>query len=237
MSASVNNIAKNIYFGGFSNRRNADLGENALEIEVVRGINFSVSGTSAKDLDTHVKFDFPYPSDQHQSDRTSTVRSTSDPSFNAKFSLTINRKSRSVARIFKRQGITCEVYQKGLVCIPRRNCRRDLPVVYLHFLMLFSGFLRSDRLIGKAEIKLQALETKCEHHGTFDLLDSHKRRPVGGQLEVRIRMREPLLGTHVEQFREKWLAIDQFMRAGSGAASPLSPTRSGLPSVGGADAV
>ena len=43
-------------------------------------------------------------------------------------------------------------------------------------------------------IPLETLETKSEVHSTLDLLDDRGRKPVGGKLEVFVRLREPLTG-------------------------------------------
>jgi coiled-coil and C2 domain-containing protein 1 len=34
------------------------------------------------------------------------------------------------------------------------------------------------------------------------------RKPVGGKLEVKVRIRNPILTKQVEQIQEKWLVID-----------------------------
>jgi coiled-coil and C2 domain-containing protein 1 len=36
------------------------------------------------------------------------------------------------------------------------------------------------------------------------------RKPVGGKLEVKVRIRHPILTKQVEQVQEKWLVIDHF---------------------------
>lgn len=46
----------------------------------------------------------------------------------------------------------------------------------------------------------------------FQLLDPNGRKEMGGKLEVRVRMREPLLQKEVEVAQEKYLVVDQFVR-------------------------
>lgn len=159
-----------------------DLTDNDFELTVVRGINYSCS--NPKEIDTYVKFEFPFPSEAPVHDRTSTVKDTNNPEYNRSFVLPINRKTRNLARIFKRGHIKMEVIAKG-------------------------GFFRSDSVLGTVQVKLVTLETKCLIHDTFDLLDG--RKPVGGKLEVKIRVREPLLSKQVEEAKEKWLVIDQYV--------------------------
>ena len=38
------------------------------------------------------------------------------------------------------------------------------------------------------------------------------RKTVGGKLEVKLRMRNPLVSRQVEEVHEKWLVIDRFER-------------------------
>lgn len=40
----------------------------------------------------------------------------------------------------------------------------------------------------------------------FKLMDGRKK--VGGKLEVRLRVRNPLVAKQVEQLNEKWLILD-----------------------------
>lgn len=59
-----------------------DLSDNDIEISIIRGVNYS------KDADTYVMFEFPYPSDSPPSDRTTTVKGTCNPEYQAVFPLT-----------------------------------------------------------------------------------------------------------------------------------------------------
>uniref|UniRef100_V5H1M8 Coiled-coil and C2 domain-containing protein 1-like n=1 Tax=Anoplophora glabripennis TaxID=217634 RepID=V5H1M8_ANOGL len=157
-----------------------DIMDNDMELTVVRGINYS--STNPKEIDTYVKFEFPFPQEEPYTNRTSTIKDTNNPEYNHCFVIPIQRSSRQCQRVFKRHGIKFEVYSKG-------------------------GFLRSDTLLGTVNLKLQPLETQCELHDSFDLLEGRKK--VGGKLEVRIRLRNPIVTQQVEQVQEKWLVLDQ----------------------------
>ncbi|XP_018575719.1 coiled-coil and C2 domain-containing protein 1-like isoform X2 [Anoplophora glabripennis] len=157
-----------------------DIMDNDMELTVVRGINYS--STNPKEIDTYVKFEFPFPQEEPYTNRTSTIKDTNNPEYNHCFVIPIQRSSRQCQRVFKRHGIKFEVYSKG-------------------------GFLRSDTLLGTVNLKLQPLETQCELHDSFDLLEGRKK--VGGKLEVRIRLRNPIVTQQVEQVQEKWLILDQ----------------------------
>ncbi|XP_031368889.1 coiled-coil and C2 domain-containing protein 1-like isoform X2 [Apis dorsata] len=153
-----------------------DLSDNDIEISIIRGVNYS------KDADTYVILEFPYPSDNPQSDRTTTIKGTCNPEYEAIFSLTgIDRTSRQCQRAFKRHALKCQVWAKG-------------------------GFFRSDSLLGIVTVKLQPLETQCVLHDSFPLMDG--RKPTGGKLELKIRLRNPILTKQIEKITDKWLIID-----------------------------
>ncbi|GJQ67542.1 hypothetical protein Trydic_g8354 [Trypoxylus dichotomus] len=156
-----------------------ELNDNDLELTIIRGINYNCS--NPKDVDTYVRFEFPYPQEEPVKDRTSTVKDTNNPEYNTRFTLPIQRTARTCLRVFKRHSIKFEIYSKG-------------------------GFLRSDTLLGTVSVKLQPLETQCEIHDSFYLMDGRKK--TGGKLEVKMRVRNPLLNKQVEQLSEKWLVLD-----------------------------
>ncbi|XP_005186845.2 coiled-coil and C2 domain-containing protein 1-like isoform X2 [Musca domestica] len=158
---------------------NTDLTDNELEIVVVRGLNYNVP--NPKDVDTYVKVEFPLLNDESYKTKTPLVKDTDSPEYNQHFKIEIMRGNRQFQRIFKRQSVKFEVYSRG-------------------------GFLRSDILIGTVTVKLQPLETKCDIHDTFDLMDG--RKVVGGKLEVKVRVRNPILTKQMEHLNEKWLVLD-----------------------------
>ncbi|XP_076249320.1 lethal (2) giant discs 1 isoform X2 [Calliopsis andreniformis] len=136
----------------------------------------------SKDADTYVIFEFPYPSDSPPSDRTATIKGTCNPEYQAVFPLIgIIDRSRQCQRVFKRHALKCQVWAKG-------------------------GFFRSDSLLGTVAVKLQPLETLCVLHDSFPLMDG--RKPTGGKLEVKMRLRNPILTKQIEQITDKWLIID-----------------------------
>lgn len=154
-----------------------DISDNDIEVCIHRGLNISTE----KDVDTYVKMEFPFPQETPFSDRTSTIKSTNNPNYGKTFVIPIQRNSRQCQRVFKRHSIKFEVFSKG-------------------------GFFRSDVLIGTVNVKLQQLETQCEIHDTFDLLEGRKK--VGGKLEIQVRLRTPIQTQQVEQIQEKWLVVD-----------------------------
>ncbi|XP_076625015.1 lethal (2) giant discs 1 isoform X1 [Colletes latitarsis] len=166
-----------------------DLGEGDIEISIIRGVNFLKE-------DTYVMFEFPYPSDTPPSDRTSTVKGTLNPEYQSVFPLTgiIDRTSRQCQRTFKRHALKCQVWAKGCSLNPLLCCTHP------------RGFFRSDSLLGTVTVKLQPLETQCILHDSFPLMDGRKR--TGGKLELKIRLRNPILTKQIEQNTDRWLIID-----------------------------
>ncbi|XP_043263034.1 coiled-coil and C2 domain-containing protein 1-like isoform X2 [Colletes gigas] len=166
-----------------------DLGEGDIEISIIRGVNFLKE-------DTYVMFEFPYPSDTPPSDRTPTVKGTLNPEYQSVFPLTgiIDRTSRQCQRTFKRHALKCQVWAKGCSLNPLLCCTHP------------RGFFRSDSLLGTVTVKLQPLETQCILHDSFPLMDGRKR--TGGKLELKIRLRNPILTKQIEQNTDRWLIID-----------------------------
>ncbi|GLG98933.1 Uncharacterized protein GBIM_05497 [Gryllus bimaculatus] len=183
-----------------------ELGDNDLELSVVQGINYNVP--NPKEVDTYVKFEFPFPAETPVKDRTGIIKDTNNPQYNQTFLLSIQRNARACQRVFRRQAVKLEVWSRGSVwhrlccflCLSGTKRERKAEES--------RGFFRGDSLIGTATVKLMPLETKCIIHDAFDLMDG--RKAVGGKLEVKIRVRNPILAKQVEKVQEKWLVIDQY---------------------------
>ncbi|KAK6643153.1 hypothetical protein RUM43_004656 [Polyplax serrata] len=158
---------------------NTDLTDNELELTIMQGINYKVSNPN--DVDTYVTYEFPYPSTSPPSGRTSTIKNTNNPVYNTKLVFPINREASACQRIFKRHGIKLEVWSKG-------------------------GFFHRDSSLGTVVVKLMPLGKDIIIHEAFDLMNG--RRPAGGKLEVKVRIRDPIAGKKVETVSEKWLIID-----------------------------
>ncbi|XP_032067302.1 coiled-coil and C2 domain-containing protein 1A [Thamnophis elegans] len=160
-----------------------ELNSNDMILSIVKGINLPAPpGISPDDLDAFVRFEFPYPNvEEAQKDKTSVIKNSNCPEFQEKFKLYINRSHRGFKRAIQSKGIKFEVVHKG-------------------------GLFKNDRVVGTAQLKLEALEAKCELREILELLDG--RRPTGGRLEVIVRLREPLTSQQLETTTEKWLVID-----------------------------
>ncbi|KAF3829373.1 hypothetical protein GH733_003637 [Mirounga leonina] len=182
-----------------------DLSSNDMLLFIVKGINLPTPpGLSPSDLDVFVRFDFPYPNvEEAQKDKTSVIKNTDSPEFKEQFKLCINRSHRGFRRAIQTKGIKFEVVHKG-------------------------GLFKTDRVLGTAQLKLDALETACEVREILEVLDG--RRPTGGRLEVMVRIREPLTAQQLETTTERWLVIDPVPAAVSTVRLLLisSPREGGL---------
>ncbi|XP_070555638.1 coiled-coil and C2 domain-containing protein 1-like isoform X2 [Ptychodera flava] len=191
-------------------RCNTDLNDNEIEISIIRGINFYLpSGMQSSELNTYVKYELPYPKDDDgQSGKTNTVKQTNNPEYDAKYNLhVIDRKQRSLGRHFKRLVLKLDVYFER-------------------------GFFKSDKCLGQGSLKLADLENKCEIHEGVKLMEG--RKAVGGTLEVKVRVRQPVGSPEVQDIKEKWLVIDGVNRASPMAAASsgqrISPQKATSPS-------
>ncbi|XP_010002325.1 PREDICTED: coiled-coil and C2 domain-containing protein 1B [Chaetura pelagica] len=161
----------------------SELNSTEMHLLIVRGINLPAPpGVSPRDLDAFVKFEFQYPSaEQPQKSKTSVINNTNSPEYNQLFKLNINRNHRGFRRAIRSKGIKFEVFHKG-------------------------SFFRSDKHVGTAHLKLDKLETECEVREIIEILDG--RKPTGGKLEVKVRLREPLNGQDLQTVTENWLVLE-----------------------------
>ncbi|XP_053293559.1 coiled-coil and C2 domain-containing protein 1B isoform X1 [Pleuronectes platessa] len=161
-----------------------ELSSTDMVVVIVKGMNLPApSGIQTNDLDAYVKFDFPYPSsEQPQKHKTSVIKNTNSPAYNQSFTLTINRNHRGFKRVLTSKGFKLELLHKG-------------------------GFLRSDKPIGTALVKLDKLESQSEIREIVEVMDGRKH--TGGRVEVKIRLREPLSGQDMQTSTERWLVIDK----------------------------
>ncbi|XP_030629873.1 coiled-coil and C2 domain-containing protein 1B [Chanos chanos] len=161
-----------------------ELSGTDMVVIIVRGMNLPApSGIATNDLDAYIKFEFPYPSsDQPQKHKTAVIKNTNSPEYNQSFTLNINRNHRGFRRVVQSKGLKLEVLHKG-------------------------GFLRSDKPVGTAHVKLEKLDTQSEVREIVEVMDG--RKSTGGRLEVRVRLREPLSGQDLQSVTERWVVLEQ----------------------------
>lgn len=199
---------------------NTEVGLNELTVDVVQA--FDIPGKP--EIDTYVNVELAFPAvrwfsfvlanlkltfhsfqDKPQVQRTKTVYNTINPEYRETFKFNIDRKSRSLSRIFKRNALKLDVYSKGYVIGGHNGGQcRDKTLKYLCF--PFRGFLRSDVLLGTVQVKLADLDTKCTLHDVHPLVAG--RKATNSRLEVIVKLREPLLAKQIEEIKEKWIVFD-----------------------------
>ncbi|XP_075877921.1 coiled-coil and C2 domain-containing protein 1B isoform X2 [Nelusetta ayraudi] len=160
-----------------------ELSSTDMVVIIVKGMNLPApNGIQPSDLDVYIKFDFLYPSsEQPQRHKTAVIKNSNSPEYNQSFTLAVNRNHRGFRRVVTSRGIKLELLHKG-------------------------GFLRSDKPIGTAHIKLDKLETQSEIREIVEVMDG--RKPTGGRVEVKVRLREPLSGQDTQTSTERWLVMD-----------------------------
>ncbi|XP_010288188.1 PREDICTED: coiled-coil and C2 domain-containing protein 1B [Phaethon lepturus] len=161
----------------------SELNSTEMHLLIVRGINLPAPpGVSPRDLDAFVKYEFQYPSaEQPQKSKTPVINNNNSPEYNQLFKLNINRNHRGFRRAIRSKGIKFEVFHKG-------------------------SFFRSDKQVGTAHLKLEKLESECEVREIIEIFDG--RKPTGGKLEVKVRLREPLSGQDLQTITENWLVLE-----------------------------
>ncbi|NXJ62093.1 C2D1B protein, partial [Rostratula benghalensis] len=161
----------------------SELNSTEMHLIIVRGINLPAPpGVSPRDLDAFVKFEFQYPSaEQPQKSKTPVINNNNSPEYNQLFKLNINRNHRGFRRAIRSKGIKFEIFHKG-------------------------SFFRSDKHVGTAHLKLEKLESECEVREIIEIFDG--RKPTGGKLEVKVRLREPLSGQDLQTVTENWLVLE-----------------------------
>uniref|UniRef100_A0AAF5RWP9 C2 domain-containing protein n=1 Tax=Wuchereria bancrofti TaxID=6293 RepID=A0AAF5RWP9_WUCBA len=159
-----------------------EVDEHHIELTIIKITEAKLpAGWKASDGYLFVKYNFSFPHDAHQTGRTKVIAATNSPEYNQKFLLTINRKTKQLQRVIKRNCLKFEIYQKG-------------------------GFLRSDKLIATADCKLIDLEEKVHIHESINLMDGRKQ--TGGKLIYQVRVREPLSGKKLLMMQKKWLILE-----------------------------
>jgi len=167
---------------------NNDLTENDLEVTIIRGINLSVpSGFTAQGLESYVTIEFPYPPDSSQTGRTRHGTGADAVDYpDARFRFTIKRNDTKLRRLFSRKELRLGIFYKA-------------------------GFLRADRQLGIAAVKLDTLETCATVHESVHIFENDHRKKAQGKLEVKIRIREALGPTkQADLTSQRWLVIDSF---------------------------
>jgi hypothetical protein len=145
------------------------------------------SGYSPAALQTYVIIEFTYPIDTVQTFRTGVSTGSTNaeyPSSGYRFS--IKRTDSKFKRVTNRKELKLSIFYKA-------------------------GFLRPDRQLGVAFVKLTGLEQSATIHESVDVYENDHKKKVGGKLEVKIRIKEAIgAAKSSELLSQRWLVIDRF---------------------------
>ncbi|KAI7876572.1 hypothetical protein K492DRAFT_166962 [Lichtheimia hyalospora FSU 10163] len=179
---------------------------NQMELKIIRGIGLQSLDISTN-IEPFVTWDFggwpPENTAQASLGKGETaVQKGTEPDFDASVLIPITRGNRIFMRYIQRRKLTLEVFHNR----------------YSY------GLFRRPLSLGKVQLPLETLLSKCSISGTFDLIDPNRRK-TGGKLELQLNLREPLSGEDIVRRAERWLVIDEFGQDTSSllASSGLTP--------------
>ncbi len=155
---------------------------------MLRGINLHVpSGYTSTALETYVIIEFPYPPETPQTARTRHATGSGNAEYaDSVHKFQIKRTDTKFKRLINRKELKLSIFYKV-------------------------GFLRSDRQLGSASIKLAPLEQTSTIHESVDVFDNEHKKKAEGKLEVKIRIKEAFGQTKSSELSsQRWLVIDRF---------------------------
>ncbi|KAG0173625.1 hypothetical protein DFQ30_007390 [Apophysomyces sp. BC1015] len=163
---------------------------NQMQLKIIRATGLQTLHLAT--VDPYVAFDFcGWPPENTaqaaQGKGETSIQKGNEPVFDFSTQIPIARTNRIFTRYIQRKKLVMEVFHNK----------------YTY------GLFRRPISIGKVSIPLDTLLTKTSIAGTFDLLDS-SRKKTGGKLEIQINLREPLTAEDVAKRSERWLVIDGF---------------------------
>ncbi|KAJ3149560.1 Coiled-coil and C2 domain-containing protein 1B [Geranomyces variabilis] len=193
---------------------NPDVDANEMMIEIVRAWDLGSREIKGDDIDSYVAYDIGWPPED--SDALVPVAS----------------EGKGDTPVVKRSGAPDYSFSKKIPIVRTRPFQRFLERKKATFEVFHyhRGFLLMSKKVslGRIQVPLTALLTKCEVHEAAELADANNpRKLTGGKLEVRIKMRTPLVKPDIIKKEQRWLTL---VFGGAGAAiTPASPARQHAP--------
>ncbi|KAJ3194955.1 Coiled-coil and C2 domain-containing protein 1A [Irineochytrium annulatum] len=166
---------------------NADVEMDEMAVEVVRGIDFGGAG-GGSELQTVVGFDMGWPGAEDaraaEGKGQTVLGKGASPDYGFAKRIKVER-----TRAFQRY-------------LDRKRAVFDVMVVSRQW----GGLFAKQVCVGRASVRLDALLKRCEVHEVVELTDpANPRKLTGGKLEVRIRVRVPLMEPEVVVRKERWM--------------------------------
>ncbi|KAJ3174807.1 Coiled-coil and C2 domain-containing protein 1B [Geranomyces variabilis] len=191
---------------------NPDVDANEMMIEIVRAWDLGSREIKGDEIDSYVAYDIGWPPEDADAlvpvasegkGDTSVVKRSGAPDYSFTKKIPIVR-TRPFQRFLERKKATFEVfhYHRGFLLMSKKVS------------------------LGRIQVPLTALLTKCEVHEAAELADANNpRKLTGGKLEVRIKMRTPLVKPDIIKKEQRWLTLDFGGAGGNSHATPASPAR------------
>jgi len=157
---------------------NGDLKDTEFEVQV--------SGTNGESLkafgnvDVYVVIEYPYPSPEQPSKFQTGTISASSQTFKVGNKFTVERK-KTLQRCLEKKKLTLTFYSSRF-------------------------FMKS--VVGKCEIKLMDLLTKCSIIEKIPILKEGTKKETGSFVDISIRMKTPLLQKEIKTVKERVLVLD-----------------------------
>ncbi|KAJ3124842.1 Coiled-coil and C2 domain-containing protein 1A [Nowakowskiella sp. JEL0407] len=179
-----------------------EIAMDEMELCVVRAFELGNRSVPAVEVESYVSFDMGMdgPNAAEGKGDTTVVKKNPNPEYNFVRKIKIER-TRAFERYLSRKKVNFEV---------------------THYRGIFTFTKPSKTILGVASLELKSLLNKCEIQEVIELKDPGSRRPAGGKLEIRIRLRTPLLGSDIVTKTERWIQVD--FGTSKPAASTPTPT-------------
>ncbi len=163
-----------------------DVREDRLEVRVER-----VTGLAPGSGDLFVRVHVEYPTKEEEPTYSPAVRAAgAEAVYGYAVQVPVERRGKSVLMAFEHRKMSVEVHQKR--------------------------FLRSALPLGRAEVRLAPLLTRCQVDTEAPLLHLETRRPTGAKVHVRLRLRRPLEKEEVAVTVEKRVKLVKVVKVGVG---------------------
>ncbi|KAI9202214.1 uncharacterized protein BJ171DRAFT_426795 [Polychytrium aggregatum] len=189
----------------------AEIPLDEMEVSIVRAFDLGSKDVASADIDSFVAYDLGWPLDnggnptpEAKGETGQPIKKNPSPTYNFVKRIKIDRKNRNFMRFVERKKASFTVFHhKG-----------------------FTLFSSNKVALGRASVEYKALTGKSEIHEVLQLTDpDNPRKEVGGRLEIRIRLRAPLLKPDILKKTERWVSLDLTPTATTAvpAAVPLAP--------------
>ncbi|KAF2070867.1 hypothetical protein CYY_007823 [Polysphondylium violaceum] len=157
---------------------NQDLKETDFDVQISGTNNESLKAFGGSDV--YITIEYPYPSPEQPSKHQTSTISGSSASFAVGNKFTIERK-KTLQRCLEKKKLTLTFYSSRF-------------------------FMKS--VVGKCEIKLMDLLTKCSINEKIPILKEGNKKETGSFVDISIRMKTPLLQKELKTVKERVLILD-----------------------------